>query len=261
MKYFTLLYLFIFNFNLLSSGIKNAPLSNQLYTFTYISYNLSLGPVEGTEKLKVLMKNGNIISAWSLKTGQEMKDTKQFNILLDAINGNTKGLRVEYDDNNFPKSIHLETFGVGGGIFIKIKDFIFIDGINYTINIGKERTNEFEKNYQKWTKLDTKNYSFSLYNKDDDLHMEGVDIIVKNGKVVWARDSRTLEPIVKYEYQSFFTIPKLFAIVEKRLENNRQISVLYNETYGYPSFIRFEDKKGKQRTIASSLNTEKRNEK
>ncbi len=83
MKY--LIFLNLFNLSLLSAGNMRISTPNQLYLFTYMSGNVSLGWAEGAEKFKVLMKNGNILSTWSLKTGFENKDVQSFSILMDAI--------------------------------------------------------------------------------------------------------------------------------------------------------------------------------
>ena len=82
MEYFIFLYLFLFNISLFSSGVADASVFNQFYLFTYIFNNPSLGPTKGTERAKVLMKNDNVLSAWSLDTGLECKDTRLFNTLL-----------------------------------------------------------------------------------------------------------------------------------------------------------------------------------
>ncbi len=248
------IYLFLFNISLLSSDTISTSTSNQLYIFTYMYDSPSLGLVNGIEELKVLMKNGNILSAWSLKTGLEYKDIPSFGILLDVINGNTQNLHVEYDNNNFPKKISLKTYngGFGQGFFIEIKDFKFIHDVDYTIDIRKERMNEFKSNHQKWMKLNTKNYSYTYQDsREKDLNMEGIWVVVDNEKIIRARDIRSYEPIVQLENRSFLTIRKLFAIAKKRLEENWQISILYNEEYGYPYWIGFKNNKGDLRTIFS----------
>ncbi len=253
MKYFTFLYLLIFNFSLLSSDIDEIPTFKKLYIFTYIYSNPSVGPVEGIEKTRVLMENRKIISTWSLKTGLESKDV--LSSLIDVINGNTQGLQVEYDDNNFPKKIEPKVgdkLSGGGWYSLKIEDFSFIYDVNYTIDIKKLRMDEFKSNHQKWMKLNAVNYSFIYQDsRDKELNMDGIGVTVNSEKIIKASDIRSYQPITELKNRSFLTIRKLFDIVKRRLEENRQVSILYDAKYGYPYWIGFEDKNGDLYTIFS----------
>lgn len=256
MKYFTLLYLFIFNVNLLSSDYIGTSASNQPYIlFTYTFSNPSLGPADGIERAKVLMQNGTVLSVWNLKTGLEDRNILGFKTLIDTIKGNSsQALKVEYDSNNFPKKIEpkIDKERVGGWYSIEIDDLKSIDDMDHTIDIRQERMDEFRANHQKWMKLDAKNYSFIYQDsRKNDVHLEGVGVTIKNERVVKARDIRSYQSIAQLENQSFFTLRELFAIVKKRLENNQQITVLYAETYGYPYWIVFKDNDGSLRTIFS----------
>ncbi len=254
MKVFMLLYLFILTMNLLSSNNINSPSSNQQYIFTYIFTNPSLGPVEGTEKLKILMKNKNILSVWSLKSGQEIKNFRLFNTLLNVINGNTQDLKVEYDSNNFPKKIVsiINKMQLGGWYSIEIKDFKFINDLNYTINIKQIRMDEFKLNHQKWVKINVKKYHYIYQDsREEDLNMEGVEVLVDNEKIIKAKGIRSNQSIADIKNQSFYTIRKLFAIIKKSLEENRQVAILYDEKYGYPYWIALKESSGNLHTIFS----------
>ena len=248
--------MFIFSISLFSSDDTNTSNSNQLYLFTYIFNSPSLGPIEGIDRLKVLMKEKDILSTWSLKTGLEYKDIHSFSILLHVINGSTQNFLVEYDSNHFPKKIKPKTDErqLGGGFTIEIKDFKVIKDTNYTIDIKRERINEFKKNYQKWMDLDIDSYSFSYQDsKKKDIHIDGVWVAIKNKKVIKARDNRTYRFIKDEEFwdQSFFTIDKLFAVLKSRLDNNHRTSILYDKNHGYPDLIRFKNSDGSLRTIFS----------
>ncbi len=148
MKYFTLLSLFIFNVNLLSSDTTRISTSSQPYLFTYILNNPSLGSIDGTERAKILMQSGTILSVWNLKAGLKDRNILGLKTLIDAINGSsTQALQA--------------------------------------------------------------------------------GVTVKNEKIVKTRDIRSYQPIVPLTNHSFFTIRELFDIINKRLENDQQISVLY----------------------------------
>lgn len=255
MKYFTLLSLFIFNINLLSSDTMRTSTSNQPYLFTYTFSNPSLGPIDGIERAKVLMQNGTILSVWNLKTGLKDRNILGLKTLLETINrSSTQALQVEYNSNNFPKRIEpkIDREQEGGWYSIEISDFTFINDIDYAFDIKEQRMDEFKANHQKWMKLHAKNYSFIYQDsRENDVHPEGVGVTVKNETIVKARDIRSYQPIVPLTNHSFFTIRELFAIVEKKLENDQQISVLYDDKYGYPYLIRFKDNDGNLRTVFS----------
>ncbi len=258
MKYLVYVYFFIFSISQLSSGDTKTSISNQLYLFTYTFNSPSLGPAEGICKLKILMREKNILSAWSLKTGLEYKDIHSFDILLHAINGETQNFLVEYDSNHFPKKIKpkIDKGQTGGWFTIRIEDFKVINDANYTIDIERERINEFRENYQKWMKINIVSYNLSYKDsKKKNIYIDGVWVVVKNKKVIKARDSRTFRPIKGEEFwdQSFFTISNLFAIVKSRLDNNQQITLLYHKKYGYPYLIAFKNSDGSLRRIFSRI--------
>ncbi len=254
MKILVFIKFFLLNVYLLSSESSGISTPDKLYTFTYISHNISFGPTEGTEKLKVLMKNGHIISAWSLKTGMKHKDMQTFNTLLDAIKGNIANLNIEYDDKHFPKIILLKAQKdkEGSSFVAEIKDYKCIDDVNYTIDIRKERVNEFEKNHQKWMNLNAKRYTYIYQDsKEKEVHDWGVEVTIENERVIKARDVQSYQLLVELNNQSFLTVRQLFGIVEKRLESNRKISVLYNKMYGYPYWISYKENNGNLHTIFS----------
>ncbi len=248
------IFLFLLNASLISSDIENTPASNQFYLFTYIFNNPSAGPVVGTDRERILMKNGYIISAWSLITGLENKNIRSFSTLMDAINGNTQDLQVEYDSNNFPKKIVpiINEIQEGGWYSIEIKDFKYISDLNYTIDIKQIRMNDLKANYQKWRRFNAEKYSY-IYkdSREKDLHMDGVWVAVDNEKIIKARDNRSYQPIADIENRSLLTIDRFFAFVKKSLEENQQLSVLYHGKYGYPYWIDIKDHNGNQYTIYS----------
>lgn len=254
MKYYTFLSLFVFNISFLVAEGNGVFTSDQLYFFTYTFNNPSLGPIEGTERAKVLMKNGKIISIFDLKSGLNSRNMHGLDMLIDAINGKRiEKLKIEYNSRNFPQKIEpiIDREVVGGWYSIETKDFKFINNANYIIDIMQERMDEFNAHYKKWVKLDEKNYSYTYQDsKDKNLHMEGIEVTVKGEKIIKAIDVRSHQSIL-YDDQSFLTAHRLFKIIKRRFENGQQLSVLYDEEYGYPYFIMFVDNNGSLRTIYS----------
>lgn len=211
----------------------------------------------GTDRARVIVKNGNIFSVMDMKGGLKVKDEDVIGLkpLIDIINDSSiQALKAEYDGNNFSKIIEPKVEkGIKGGWYsIELKDFKFINDLNYSFDIRQERMNEFKTNYQKWIKLDAENYSFICQDsKENERYIEGIEATFSSGKIVKARDARSLQPIADLENQSFLTIPDLFDIVKKRLEKNQQISIQYSEKYGYPYSIAYKDNDGRLRKIYS----------
>lgn len=249
-----ILYQFFFTIILLSFIDVRANTFNQLYTFTYIFNNPSLGPIAGVEKVKVLMKNRKIVSIWSLKTGLEIKNNHILDKLLTVMNGNTHNLEIEYDDNNFPKKIKpiLDKTKDGGWYMIEIENFKFINDFSYAIDIKQERQIEFNTNYQKWKSFNIKDYTYSYQNSQErTLYVDGVKVTVENGKIVKAMDIRSFQYIGAGEIKSFINIEDLFFIAKINLEKNMKIDILYERKYGYPYLLIIHNDSEKEHIIFS----------
>ncbi len=255
MKAFIILYLFIFNISIVSSNNINTSPFNKPCIFTYIAHVPSLGPVDGVSIGIVLMRHSNVISVWNLKTGEVGKHLGWLNILNDIISSNNKrSFEVEYNSNGFPKKIESKVVEgkEGGWISIIIRDFKYVNSSNDTIDIRQLRMNEFEVNRQKWAKLNAKRYTYIYQDsKEKDMYRWGVEVTVEKGKIIKVRDHQSYQLITDLEKRSFLTIRKLFGIAKKRLENNRQISILYDEMYGYPYSISYRENDGNLHSIFS----------
>ena len=203
----------------------------------------------------VLMQNGKVVSVWNLKTGEVSKHLGWINILNDIISGNhIESFEVEYDSSGFPSKIESKVVkGKDGGWFsIIIKDFKYVDDPNDIMNIKQLRMNEFETNRQKWVKLNAKRYTYIYQDsKKKDIHVWGIEVTVEKGKIIKVRDHQSYQLITDLEKRSFLTVRKLFGIAKNRLENNRQISILYDEMYGYPYSISYRENDGNPHSIFS----------
>ncbi len=255
MKVFIVLYLVLFNIYLQSEGMKDFKNLTETYMFTYESFSPSTGPVLGLTRLKVLMKNGKIFSALDLTSGDKFQHIYVLDKFVEIVNGKKRhDLNITYDNNGFPKRIvTIPPKGMVGGYgTVEIKDFTFIQDEHYRMDAKKIRMDEFETHHQKWVGHHIGAYTYTYQDSNEKkLYMEGVEVTIDKGKAVKAIDIRSYRPIVDLESKSFLTIPLLFAIVEKRLEKNRQISIFYDEEYGYPYWIFFGEQDGKQRKIFS----------
>lgn len=91
-----------------------------IYTFS----NPSLGPIDGTQKVKLIMKDGSIIYAIDLSNNRQinLKEIKGISAFKKALVHQNGGLIVDYSSDNIPmKIIKKDLVGqVGGAFTIKV---------------------------------------------------------------------------------------------------------------------------------------------
>lgn len=91
-----------------------------IYTFS----NPSLGPIDGTQKVKLIMKDGSIIYAIDLSNNRQinLKEIKGISAFKKALVHQNSGLIVDYSSDNIPmKIIKKDLVGqVGGAFTIKV---------------------------------------------------------------------------------------------------------------------------------------------
>jgi len=213
------------------------------FTFQYTFSNPSMGPINGTERAMVLVNNKKAVSVLNLRNGKfiDINNTSfSVNTILSIINGAKTDKNVIYNDNQMPISISntCPKDLVGCGYTIEIEDYTKIIDLNYQIDSLTQRLKEFNRNYNKWKKLNILNYQFTYQdNRDMDTNMEGLQVKIKNNKVVSAKDMRSYNDIEIPVNRKFMTIAGLFNIIERRMKKGYQVEIDYNKRYGYPSFV------------------------
>jgi len=216
----------ILSFNF-AYGLK---LKNGSYLVKYKFINFAVSPTVGEHKYEVLIKNKRAVRAIDLNSAKEVALNRVFGLqeVVNFLKGNNRGLIVKYKKGVYilkPKKI---------GYFK-----IFIESVkrvnsNISLNPIVRKKLELQKNIRKWNRKNIKSYKFRLqdgyFAKD---YPEGVELTVKNGKIVSAIDVRSYKKIALDS--RFLTINELFSIVRDNIKNSK---VDYNLRYGYPSYIK-----------------------
>jgi len=186
---------------------------NYLVRYRYINYAVS--PVIGNKRYLVLFKNRQPIQILDLKRAKFIEPTKAFGLkeVKDALTKNYK------KPNNC--TIYVD-------LIKKVSN-------NFKINPYTQREKELNQNYTKWIKKQIKSYTIRIQDSRlSQKYKEGVELTVKNGKIIKARDVRSyqyIDPNNKY----FLTVPKLFGVAKWGLKD----AILdYDSNYGYPSYIK-----------------------
>jgi hypothetical protein len=225
---------------LLSFSFANAfKLKNGSYLVKYKFINFAVSPTVGEHKYEILIKNKRAVKAIDLNNAKEIALNKVFGLqeVVNFLRGNKKNLIVKYKRGIYilkPKKI---------GYF---KIFIeSIKRVNSNINLNplNRKKIEFQRNYNSWIRKGIKNYKIRIQDSNfANEFTEGVELRVRNGKIVSARDIRNYK-YIKVDNR-FLTVKNLFSLVRADLKNAR---VDYNLKYKYPSYIKFSN----GRTIAA----------
>jgi len=95
--------------------------------FVYTFKNLSLGPKNGIQRVRLLVRDDQIISAIDTKTGKNLSlsSIKGKSYLLKAISHKNKGMEVRYNSDGFPVRITniVDRSKIGGKFFIEISQY------------------------------------------------------------------------------------------------------------------------------------------
>jgi len=101
--------------------------SQSICTVEYHFSNPSLGPIYGKQDLKIKLQNNRLISAIDLHTlhSIEPKKIPGYKPFISVLQQNTKGLKVNYDHNEFPIEIsrQVDPKRIGGSFVIKLKNY------------------------------------------------------------------------------------------------------------------------------------------
>ena len=93
---------------------------------------------------------------------------------------------------------------------------------------------ELKQNYYKWLKSGIKNYTIRTQDsRFKGKYPEGVELTVKNGRIVRAKDIRSDKEIIT-DKKYFFSVKELFGVAKWGIKDAK---VAYDAKYGYPSLI------------------------
>ena len=207
-----------------------ALIDKDAYTVNYKFINYAQAPNKGTHSYKIFISNNQVIKTIDLNKGTEISPNKAYGIndIINSLNGYTNGLKIKYK-NGLP-------------FRIKPNNNYYIIYINSINNYNNGNTNlvyiklkQLKKYYTIWRKL--KLNSYRLHIQDSRIinsHKEGIEILVKNNKIVEILDVRTYQKIsINNKY--LFTVEKLFGIARWDIKN---ATIIYDDNYGYPTSIK-----------------------
>ena len=230
-----ILFIFVSVFLFLSNGYS-AYIKNGTYTVKYRYINYAVSPTVGNQRYKVLIKNKKAIQVLDLKRGILISPQQAYGLpeVMRVLLGNKSNIKISNKD---------------GTIVFKTKKtpacttFVYIDKLkrvlnNYTLNPIYERKKELLDNYRKWLK---KRISYYLFRVQDsrfkNKYPEGVELTVKNGRIIDAKDVRSLRPI-NPNNKYFLNVKKLFGVAQWGIKD---AIIDYDSNYYYPILIKLKN--------------------
>jgi len=226
--------------------------SSDIYSFKYEYHNPSLGPIDGSQKALVTIKNGSVASIVDLKSGRKYKDAKRFPIatmivtILKDTNTKYKNYKVEFDKKGIPSKIESKD----GGFFINVEDFKKVGSNAKSLDRKTFLSKRYEYNLKKWHKNKIKNYKYNYKFSSDKKHIDGIMVTVKNGKTVQAIDEFSRKNIKVNK--SILDIDRIFKVVKYLIDKRELKEVTYDKLYGYPTYIKYNNKHNVQTSVVIS---------
>jgi hypothetical protein len=213
-----------------------AYIKNGAYTVKYRYINNATSPINGNKRYKILIKDKIVREVVDLKRGILIAPQNAFGLykVMQVLLGNKDKFKVS---------------NINGNLVIKTdkakycSTFIYIDKIkrvpsSYTLNPITERKKELRTNYTKWLRKGVNNYIIRIQDSRlSNIYKEGVELTIKNGKIISAKDVRNytnIDPNNKY----FLTVPKLFGIAKWGIKD---AIIDYDSNYYYPTYIKLKN--------------------
>ena len=212
---------------LLLNSCHASYIQNGKYALSYKYINPSISPTNGINRYKVLIQNKKVLQVVDLKEGKLIEPSQAYGLdyVMQYITKDKKALPL-----NKP---------------IKIKPsnqsfVIYIDNIkrvknNYTLNPLVEKKEELLKNYYNWSRKNINYYKFRVQDsRFSNTYLEGVELTVKNGRIIDAIDVRNYTKI-DTNNRYFLTIKKLFGVA---IWDIKDAVIDYDLNYYYPTLIK-----------------------
>jgi len=212
------LVVFLFLTNSCASHLQK----DSTYIVKYKYVDEAVSPVVGVHRYELLIKNNKVKQVLDLKHNLLIPKEKAhgLNEVMDTLLKNSTLSNYKIKPSNY--------------ITIYIYSIKKVNS-NYTLDPLVEREKELKENYQKWLKHNIKSYIIRIQDSAiANEHKEGVELVIKNGKIIKAKDIRTYKEIDPNN-KAFLTVKKLFGIAKWGIKD---AVIDYNIKYGYPSLIK-----------------------
>ncbi len=219
-----LIIVLLFSFTFLNSKkLKN-------YSFIYSYKNYSLGPIDGYRKCKIYIKNGKFDYLYNIESGKSYKNHTKYpeiSIILDNINSKLKNYIVKYNSSKLP----IKIFQKSGSFTIDISNYSF----NNRLKSNNTLLKQYKDAYTLFKKSNLKNYKF-IYQVGNRIEVKySIEVEVKNGNTILAKESNTFTPIST----NILDIEKIFTIAKSAIENKRIKRVIFDKKYGFINYLEY----------------------